>query len=368
MKYIFVFFIFLCVTASIFALDFGFDGAFAGIGPEINGYSRTRFSFGGDLTLGIDLNDSFSAGLETGFFDNFDTVSALETALFFRYYFPWLNFPKDIDGPFAQLEAGCVVFFERGRNESPEIPPSFIGGLSAGWRINLGEHWYVEPAVRVGYPHVWGFGVTAGIRFKKEKAVVYEQVKETGKRNSVQLDEVREDEIEEPVEEEPKEEIITEIAEEIPEETTEEADEGVKIVQEDNLRLPEAYVIFRANRADFTGLSGEIVQNNYEIIRRVAELMNEHKDYMIVIQGHANPTTPEGRARERERYTLIRLSQQRALKVMEELGKLGVSYRRMTISGEGSAKTVVPYNDKTDNWKNRRVEFILVKEGDTGGD
>jgi len=363
MKYIFVFFIFLFVTTAIFALDFGFDGVFAGIGTEINGYSRKGFSFGGDLMIGIDLNESFSAGLKTGFFDNFDTVSALETALFFRYYLPYLHLPKSIDRPFAQLEAGSVFLFERGSKENPETSPSFIGGLSAGWRFNFGERWYAEPAVRVGYPHIWGFGVTAGIKFKNQKTIVYEQVKESGKRNSVQLDEVREDIIEEPVNEEPKEEPITEIAEEIPEEIPE-ADDDIKIVQDSNLRLP-SYVVFLANHADFTGLSDEIVQNNYEIIRRVAELLNEHKDYMIVIEGHANPTTPEGRARERERYTLIRLSQQRALKVMEELGKLGVSYRRMTISGEGSAKTVVPYNDKTDNWKNRRVEFILITEGDT---
>jgi outer membrane protein OmpA-like peptidoglycan-associated protein len=365
MKYIFVFLIFLFITVPIFAVDFGLDGGFAGIGPEINGCSRAGFSFGGNLMLGIDLNDSLSAGLKAGFFDNFDTVSALETALFFRYYLPYLHAPKDIDGPFAQLEAGSFVFFERGSDKNTEISPSFIGGLSAGWRINLGERWYVEPAARVGYPHVWGFSVTAGIRFKKENqnTIVYEQIKETGKRNSVQLDEVREDTIEEPLGEEPEEETIIIIAEEIPEEIKEEAADDIKIIQVDNLRLPE-YVVFRANYADFTGLSDEIVQNNYEIIRRVAETLNEHKDYMIVIEGHANPTTPEGRARERERYKLIRLSQQRALKVMEELGKLGVSYRRMTISGEGSAKTVAPYNDKTDNWKNRRVEFILITEGE----
>jgi len=362
MKYIFVFFIFLCVTATIFALDFGLDGVFAGIGPEVNGYSVTGFSLGGDLMLGIDLNDLFSAGLKAGYFDNFDTVNAFETALFFRYYLPWLHLPKSIDGPFAQLEAGSVFFFENDSNGNNEVIPSFIGGLSAGWRFNLGERWYVEPAVRVGYPHIWGFGVTAGLRFKKEKTVVYEHIKETGRRNSVQLDEVREDE--DPIDEEPEEEIIIEIAEENPEEITEEPGD-VKIAQDSgDLRPPSASVVFRANHADFTGLSDETLQNNYETIRRVAEFLNKHKDYMIVIEGHANPTTPEGRARERERHTLIRLSEKRALKVMEELGKLGVSYTRMTVSGEGSAKTVAPYNDKTDNWKNRRVEFIFITEGD----
>jgi outer membrane protein OmpA-like peptidoglycan-associated protein len=347
-------------------LDFYPDGGFAGIGAEINGYSRMGLSFGGNLILGIDLNDSFSAGLKTGFFDDFDTVSAFETALFFRYYLPWLHLPKSIDGPFAQLEAGNVILLERGYHENLEAFPSFIGGLSAGWRFNFGEHWYLEPAVRAGYPHIWGFSITAGIRFKSQRTVVYEQKNETDKRDTVQTAEKKEEIIEEPkieiINEEPEEETINEIAEE----TTKETDNDIKIIQDSdgNLRLQVTSVVFRANYADFTGLSDKTIQNNYETIRRVAELLNKHKNYMIIIEGHANPTTPEGGDRERERYTLIRLSQQRALKVMEELGKLGVSYKRMTVSGRGSAGTVIPYNDKTNNWKNRRVEFILIVEGD----
>jgi outer membrane protein OmpA-like peptidoglycan-associated protein len=356
-------------------LDFWPDGGFAGVGPEINGHARTGFSFGGDLMLGVDLNDYFSAGLKTAFFDNFDTLSAFETLLFFRFYLPWLRLPKKTDGPFAQLEAGSVVFFERGYHENLEAFPAFSAGLSVGWRFNLGEHWYVEPATRAGYPHIWGFGVTVGIRFKTQRTVISEQKKEEEiekqdeefyseiepEQTNEIIEEIIEEEIEEPIiVEETEEETIEEIVEEKKEET----DEGIKIIQDDdgNLRLQVFSIIFRADHADFTGLSDETVENNYATIRRVAELLDRYKDYRIIIEGHANPTTPEGPARERERYSLTRLSEQRALKVLEELGNMGISYARMNVLGAGFSKTIAPYNDYENVWKNRRVEFILIME------
>jgi len=314
-KYIFTLIFLFCLTVPLSALNP--KGGSAGISPEASGYSRKGVSFGGGLTLGIDLNDSFSAGLKTGFFDNFDTVSALETALFFRYYIPRLR----IDGLFAQLEAGSVVLFERGYHENLEAFPSFTGGLSAGWRFNFGEHWYVEPAARAGYPHIWGFSVTAGIRFGNQK-IIKKEIKEG------------------------------------------DAIDDMKITRDDddNLRLQMFSIMFRNNQADFTGLSDETVKNNYETIKHVAEFLNKYKNYRIIIEGHANPTTPEGSARDRERNTIDRLSEQRALKVMEILGEFGVSSDRMSVSGAGFSRTLVPYNDNENNWKNRRVEIILIKE------
>jgi len=387
-KYTLTLLILFCFTCPLFALDFWPNGGFAGIGPEINGYARSGFSFGGALVIGIDLNDQFSTGLKTAFFNNFDTISAFETALFFRYYLPWLHLPKSTDGPFAQLEAGSVIFFESGYNENLEAFPAFSGGLAAGWRFNLAENWYVEPAARIGYPHVWGFSVTAGIRFKNQKTTIKEQEKETERQEIRQIEDKAEDkteeeteeiinqtfnqeENEEPINEKTEEETTKEVTEEITEETEEiieKIDDSIKIVQDNdgNYRLQVFSIIFRADRADFTGLDDETTENNYTTIRRVAELLNKYRNYRIIIEGYANPTTPEGPAREQERYSLIHLSELRALKVLEELGKLGVSYSRMTVSGAGFSQTIVPYNDYENNWKNRRVEFILLMEKEGG--
>jgi len=324
-KCILVFFILLCFSASLFALDFWPESGFVGISPEINGYTREGFSIGGGLVLGIDLNDQFSTGLKTGFFDSLDTLTAFETVLFFRYYLPWLRFPKSTDGLFAQLEAGSVILLESGYNVNLEAFPSFSGGLSVGWRFNLGERWFVEPVGRVGYPYVWGGSITVGIRYGNQKAVVIEQKEEIKEGDVV---------------------------------------DNMKIISDDegNLRLQVFSIMFRNNQADFTGLSEEIVKSNHETLKHVADFLNKYKDYKIVIEGHANPTTAEGRAREQEKNTLIHLSERRAHKVMEILREYGVSPGRMSVVGAGFSKMLAPYNDTENNWKNRRVEIILIKE------
>jgi len=219
-----------------------------------------------------------------------------------------------------------VIFFERGYSEKPEVFPAFSGGISIGWRFNLGERWYIEPAARGGYPHIWGGGITAGIRFKSEG----------GNKKSAGKEEIKEGDV----------------------------IDDMKIIsdEEGNLRLQMFSIMFRNNQADFTGLSEEIIKNNYETIRHVAEFLNKYKNYKIIIEGHANPTTAEGKAREQERNSLMRMSEQRAKKVREILEVYGVSPHRMSVVGAGFSKTLAPYNDRENNWKNRRVEIILIKE------
>jgi outer membrane protein OmpA-like peptidoglycan-associated protein len=325
-QYILIFIFFFYFSSPLFAQDFKPFSGFVGISPEINGYTREGFSLGGGLALGIDINNSFSTGLKAGFFDNLDTVSALETTLFFRYYFPFLRKPKNTDGLFVQLEAGSAFLFERGYSEKPEVFPAFSGGLSLGWRFNLGEHWYIEPAARGGYPHIWGGSITAGIKFKREGGNKTAAIKEEIKEGDV-IDDMK-----------------------------------ITSDEEGNLRLQVFSIMFRNNQADFTGLSEEIVKKNYEAIRHVAEFLNKYKNYRIIIEGHANPTKAEGRAREQEKDMLISMSELRAKKVMEILKEYGVDSGRMSVVGAGFSKTLAPYNDRENNWKNRRVEIILIKE------
>jgi len=425
-------------------------GAFVGLGPEINGLSRSGVAIGGGISLGFDFSlfnnkADFSAGQRTSFYHNLDTISTLEVLGFFRYYLPWLHLPRKIDGPFVQAEAGCIVFFEDEINL-----PVFSGGLSVGWRFlfprknNSSQIWYIEPAARVGYPHLWGVNVTVGIRFKSigenQKTIVDEQKNEQKEKNDEQnitriedkteetnneiinetieenkieesdtnvLDtnvsiieesNIEESIIEESIVEETEEETTIEIAKEenieesiieesIVEETEEESTieiakeeiivekiteeinkdefiDGIKITRDTdgNIRLQVSPIVFPANSADFTGLSPETIENNYAVINSVAELLNKHQNYRIIIEGHANPTRAESAIRERERHSLIYLSGQRALKVLQELGNLGVSYSRMNVLEVGSKKTIVPYNDYENNWKNNRVEFILIQE------
>jgi len=40
-----------------------------------------------------------------------------------------------------------------------------MGGLRAGYRLPLGDMFFIEPFGRVGYPFMFGIGALAGVRF-----------------------------------------------------------------------------------------------------------------------------------------------------------------------------------------------------------
>ena len=139
-------------------------------------------------------------------------------------------------------------------------------------------------------------------------------------------------------------------------------DENISFVldRDGNMHLLVS-IVFRANYADFVGLSPEILANNAVTLDHVAEILHMLTDYNIRIEGHANPTTPPGPQREREEPELMILSEQRALRVVNELGRLGVPLDRKTVLGFGGRRTLYDYTDSVNSWKNRRVEFILYK-------
>ena len=144
----------LCVAGSLSAQTTMFVGA----GLEANANTREGAALGTSLASAVDLNllnQLFSAGLKLGFSANMDTINTLETAALFRYYLP-----LPISGFFVQAELGSAFFFEGG-----ESYPAFLGGLTAGWRYNIGKFFYIEPFARGGYPFIWGIGLQAGTSF-----------------------------------------------------------------------------------------------------------------------------------------------------------------------------------------------------------
>jgi len=136
----------------------------------------------------------------------------------------------------------------------------------------------------------------------------------------------------------------------------------VLVIREgDRLKIQIPSIQFRPNFADFEGLPKDVVDNNMRIIRRIAQILNQFRDYKVQVEGHANPTQPAGAARDREEPTLQRISESRAKAIVDLLARNGVARNRLTATGAGSTKTVVPFEDRDNWWKNRRVEFYLIK-------
>jgi outer membrane protein OmpA-like peptidoglycan-associated protein len=137
----------------------------------------------------------------------------------------------------------------------------------------------------------------------------------------------------------------------------------------DILRIIVPSIVFPPNSANFALLSDEDMRPNRRVLRLIANALNKFADYQITVEGHANPTTAPGTA---ERTTeeagtrtvigLVPLSNDRAKAVVEYLAtNHEVNRTRLSTVGIGGERTVAAWDDDDENWKNRRVEFILKK-------
>ena len=140
------------------------------------------------------------------------------------------------------------------------------------------------------------------------------------------------------------------------------------------LKMAVPSIIFRSDNADFKtvkeiakgGLALDKAENNEKVLKRIAQILNKFKDYNVTIVGHANRVTDneeEETVDNPQKWgpALIPLSAKRAEFVKAYLVKQGISASRLSTEGKGGTELVVDYQDKDNNWKNRRVEFILNK-------
>lgn len=145
----------------------------------------------------------------------------------------------------------------------------------------------------------------------------------------------------------------------------------VLVIREGNiLKMAVPSIIFESDSSNFQNanakLSDEQISKNLTTLNRIAEILKKFKDYKVQIVGHANKITDNleeetvdnmkvwGRA-------LTPLSKERAEAIKQYLVKRGVNASNVTTDGLGGTKPVVNPKDKDNNWKNRRVEFILQK-------
>ncbi|MDR1587890.1 MAG: OmpA family protein [Treponema sp.] len=137
----------------------------------------------------------------------------------------------------------------------------------------------------------------------------------------------------------------------------------VLVIREgDLLRVQVPSIVFGPNSGGFDSLSGEITANNDYILTRIAQVLNKFDTYKVKVEGHANFTAATEAARKQEQDRELQpLSEKRARFVADYLTKLGVDRGRLSAFGIGGARPVVKYEDHDNWWKNRRVEFILVK-------
>jgi hypothetical protein len=128
---------------------------------EAGMYGISSMAVGGGAALGY--GDRVSFGLKVVYWNELEEVRSLELNFLARFYFFRM---MERSGLFIQFNGGPVFFarYEKSIAVPPEVG-TISAGLSLGWRFLLGSHFFVEPAVRTGYPYIAGAGLSAGVRF-----------------------------------------------------------------------------------------------------------------------------------------------------------------------------------------------------------
>ncbi|MCL2229672.1 MAG: OmpA family protein [Treponema sp.] len=130
-----------------------------------------------------------------------------------------------------------------------------------------------------------------------------------------------------------------------------------------NLRIIVPSIIFPGDSSDLNRVSEEDQRANRRVIRLIATALTRYPDYRITIEGHANPLSAAGTPEwTRQENTLRPLSEQRARAVGDFLvTNHNITRNRFTYTGLGSTRPVADFTDEEELWKNRRVEFILIR-------
>jgi outer membrane protein OmpA-like peptidoglycan-associated protein len=109
------------------------------------------------------------------------------------------------------------------------------------------------------------------------------------------------------------------------------------------------------DRVHFMINSHIIRRISFDLLERLAKLINEHPEYVhIEIQGHTDERGPT--------WYNERLSQTRAASVMAFLVKSGVNAERLSAKGFGQSKPLVQKRTEYAYYMNRRVEFEITRE------
>ena len=120
------------------------------------------------------------------------------------------------------------------------------------------------------------------------------------------------------------------------------------IVTERGLKIRVSNIEFAFDKAELRGRA-------FPILDRVAELLNKYLNYSVIVEGHTDDIG-------KEEYNL-KLSEARAKSVTDYLISEDIDESRLQFRGMGETVPFLPNKNAENRRRNRRVEFLLLKEG-----
>jgi outer membrane protein OmpA-like peptidoglycan-associated protein len=126
----------------------------------------------------------------------------------------------------------------------------------------------------------------------------------------------------------------------------------------ERLKIRISSITFAPNKASLQLDDAAQTERNRAVLDRIAAVLGKFPNYRIRVEGHA--VNLSGTERE-ERTELQPLSLARAKAVVEALAARGIGLDRLEAVGLGGREPIVPHGDVQGRWRNRRVEFVLVR-------
>jgi len=135
------------------------------------------------------------------------------------------------------------------------------------------------------------------------------------------------------------------------------------IKEGDGYRIRVSSIVFKPYSADFEEIPKERAVRNITTLDLLAAKLSHFPDYKIRLVGHAVMINWDDKAKgaAEQAAILIPLSEARAEAIKAALVKRDVTADRLVTVGVGAEDPIVPDSDYANRWKNRRVDFFLVK-------
>jgi outer membrane protein OmpA-like peptidoglycan-associated protein len=142
---------------------------------------------------------------------------------------------------------------------------------------------------------------------------------------------------------------------------TAQAESAPVTVTIDGQLVASTQIYFPAYSADLSKVGPAKKGANMTALDTLAAALKGAAGTKIKVIGHANKVFWQDKAKgdREQQFTLIPLSKARAEAVRDELVKRGVDSGLFELTGVGADGNLAPFGDVVNNWKNRRVEFVL---------
>jgi hypothetical protein len=250
-------------------------------------------------------------------------ILTFEGQVYLRWNFLRLGRPERTINIFLQAGIGLISAYRGTDTPFDDVTMtrgSILFDAAAGITIPLSPKWHIEASIRGGYPHIVGFSITAGYKFPLPQKTIYQDFS-SGTEN---IETVRM----------------------LP---------PVEIIKRTMISSVE-FILFGPDIGEYNiGIDHDAQGLNELALNSTAKLLMDNPDFLVRVEGHANPVTTNPR----EADELMALGAKRAHEVAEQLKARGVSEEQMVIISYGGTRTVTSDHDIWN--RNRRVELIVIQ-------